>query len=51
MSAITWLLIGPLFLGRQSGDRLALDIDYNSKVSIPGLSGFSGEEMGEKVGK
>ena len=27
------------------------DIDYNSKVSIPGLSGFSGEEMGEKVGE
>ena len=37
MSAITWLLIGPLFLGRQSGDRLALDIDYNSKFSIPEL--------------
>ena len=37
---LTWLLIGPLFSGSQSGARLklfdpTLDIDYNSKVSIP----------------
>ena len=39
---LTWPLIGSLFLGSQSGARLlfdqTLDIDYNSKVSIPGDS-------------